>query len=164
VLDESLVFHRTDLGVREAASAAHELPAKLRRALLLVDGEKCVADIAPAFRAGEIGAILTELQAGGYLTLAGGAMVRHEPGRPEAEESAPAAGDGDTLEAVRRRAMREISDTLGPNGDTLALRIERCATAAELRETLREAENILAGLLGADYGRSFAQKVGRDLL
>ena len=60
--------------------------------------------------------------------------------------------------------MREISDRLGPNGDTLALKIERCKTPEELRAALREAEKILASFLGAEYGRTFAQKIGRDLL
>jgi hypothetical protein len=60
--------------------------------------------------------------------------------------------------------MREISDRLGPNGDTLALKIERCRTPEELRVALREAEKIMASFLGAEYGRAFAQKIGRDLL
>ena len=53
---------------------------------------------------------------------------------------------------------------MGPNGDTLALKIERCKTPEELRVALREAEKILASFLGAEYGRTFAQKIGRDLL
>mgnify|MGYP003406747938 CR=1 FL=1 len=41
---------------------------------------------------------------------------------------------------------------------------QRCKTPEELRATLREAEKILASFLGAEYGRTFAQKVGRNLL
>ena len=60
MLDESLVFHRTDSGAAEIASPAHGLSPKLRRALILVDGAKPVAELAPAFRPGEIDAILKE--------------------------------------------------------------------------------------------------------
>ena len=44
------------------------------------------------------------------------------------------------------------------------LRVERCKTPEELRVALREAETILTSFLGAEYGRTFAQKIGRDLL
>jgi hypothetical protein len=165
MLDENLVFHKSAAGASEIAAPGHRLTPKLRRALILVDGAKSVAELAPMFRPGEIDAILTELQAGGYVTLAGGALAP-----VAAETSAEGAGTAQTaipaqhFEEVRRRAMREISDRLGPNGDTLALKIERCATPEELRVALREAEKIMTSFLGAAYGRTFVQKIGRDLL
>lgn len=165
MLDQDLVFHKTESGAREIAEPAHGLSVKLRRALILVDGVRTVADLAALFRPGEADTILAELQDKGLLTLAGGRLA------PVPEESS--GGDSGTAEAiipqehfeeVRRRAMREISDRLGPNGDTLALKIERCKTPEELRAALREAEKILASFLGAEYGRTFAQKIGRNLL
>jgi hypothetical protein len=164
MLDGNLVFHKTALGAAEIASSARSLPAKLRRALILVDGEKSVADLAPAFRPGEIDAVLVELQSGGYVTLAGGSLARDVPEPEGGTDDQDAAGATDRFEEVRRRAMREISDRLGPNGDALAIKVERCATPAELRAALREVEKILASFLGAEYGRSFARKVGRDLV
>ena len=165
MLDEDLVFHKTDSGAREVAASARGLPAKLRRALILVDGAKRVADLAPMFRPGEIDAILVELQDKGLDALAGGetagVTAGAAAGAPEAPEWAATATH---FEEVRRRAMHEISDRLGPNGDTLALKIERCATPEELRAALREAETILASFLGKEYGRAFAKKIGRDLL
>ncbi|MBK6981681.1 MAG: hypothetical protein IPH30_09440 [Betaproteobacteria bacterium] len=63
-----------------------------------------------------------------------------------------------------RRSGSRASAPLGPNGDALAIRVERCKTPEELRVALREAETILTSFLGAEYGRTFAQKIGRDLL
>lgn len=162
MLDENLVFQKTAAGAAEVAASALGLPARLRRALILVDGAKPVSELAPLFRAGEVDAILLDLQAKGLVALAGGALAQPAP-EPAAGEH-PAAVTPEQFEEVRRRAMREISDRLGPNGDTLALKIERCATPEELRVALREAETILASFLGAEYGRSFARKIGRDLL
>ncbi len=165
MLDEGLVFHKTDTGAAEMASPAHGLAPKLRRALILVDGEKSVADLAPAFRPGEIDAILTELHAKGLVALAGsaGAAVdRVAAGSDSEEETVHATGEN--FEDIRRLAMSEISHRLGPNGDALALRIERCKTPGELRVALREAEKILSSFLGAEYGRSFAQRIGRGLV
>lgn len=169
MLDESLVFHKTASGAAEVGSPSRGLPPKLRRALILVDGAKSVAELAPAFRPGEIDAILEDLQARGLVSLAGGASAQVLAAEAAEGTEAPSAGGapgaaaGD-FEAVRRRAMSEISHRLGPNGDALALRVERCRTPEELRVALREAEKILSSFLGADYGRSFAQKIGRDLV
>ena len=165
MLEENLVFHKTEAGAREMASTAHGLAPKLRRALILVDGIKTVADLASAFRPGEIEVILAELQGKGLVTLAGGALAPVDAS-PSAGAATAAGGPipAEHFEEVRRRAMREISDRLGPNGDPLALKIERCKTPEELRAALREAEKILASFLGAEYGRTFAQKIGRDLL
>ena len=159
MLDENLVFQKTEAGAKEIASPAHGLSPKLRRALIMVDGAKSVAELAPMFRPGEADAIFLELQAKGLLALAGGALAK----APD-EQAAAAPVTAAQFEEVRRRAMNEISHRLGPNGDTLALKIERCRTPEELRVALREAEKIMASFLGPEYGRTFAQKIGRDLL
>ena len=162
MLDESLVFHKTQAGANEIATPVHALPPKLRRALIMVDGAKSVAELSAMFRPGEAAAILLELQAKGLVSLSGGEVAK---GAVAAAAPEPVAGlPRERFEEVRREAMREISHRLGPNGDALALKIERCATPQELRVALREAEKILASFLGAEYGRTFAQKVGRDLL
>lgn len=162
MLDENLVFHKTEAGAREVGAPGLGLAPKLRRALILVDGSKSVTDLAPMFRPGEVEAILAELQSRGLVSLEGGAVApvtASEPG------SAPAAAvSAEQFEEIRKAAVREISHRLGPNGDALALKVDRCRTPEELRIALREAEKILASFLGAEYGRAFAQKVGRGLL
>ncbi|HQW39243.1 MAG TPA: hypothetical protein PLO00_11005 [Usitatibacteraceae bacterium] len=162
MLDESLVFHKTQAGANEIATPVHALPPKLRRALIMVDGAKSVAELSAMFRPGEAAAILLELQAKGLVSLSGGEVAKaaEAPAAPDSAAGLPR----ERFEEIRREAMREISHRLGPNGDALALKIERCATPQELRVALREAEKILASFLGAEYGRTFAQKVGRDLL
>ena len=162
MLDETLVFHKTEAGADEIGSPGRGLAPKLRRALILVDGSKSVADLAPMFRPGEVEAILAELQAQGLVSLAGGAVARVPAPAPS---STPASAvSAEQFDEIRRAAVREISHRLGPNGDALALKVDRCRTPEELRVALREAEKILASFLGADFGRAFAQRVGRGLL
>jgi hypothetical protein len=164
--DENFVFQKTQRGADEIAAGERTLASKLRRALILVDGAKSVADLAPAFRPGEIDAILAELLSGGFIEPAGGAAAA---AMPQGQDAGDARGDQAAMpaqhfEEVRRRAAREISDRLGPNGDSLALMIEGCSTPERLRVALREVEKILTSYLGADYGKTFAQKIGRDLV
>ncbi len=163
MLDENLVFHKTEAGALEIGGPARGVTSKLRRALILVDGTKTVADLAPMFRPGEVEAILAELQSLGLVSLAGGQIAPvSAPGDAPAGPSA--ALTPARIDEIRLAAVREISHRLGPNGDTLAMKVDRCKTAEELRAALREAEKILASFLGAEYGRTFAQKIGRDLL
>lgn len=165
MLDEGLVFHKTAVGAREMSTPGLGLPPKLRRALILVDGAKTVSQLGSLFRPGEVETILAELQHRGLVTLAGGALAPVSPEPPAEAKASAGKGIGkENFEAVRQRAMREISHRLGPNGDALAIRVERCKTPEELRVALREAETILTSFLGAEYGRTFAQKIGRDLL
>lgn len=162
MLDENLVFQKTEAGAREIAAPAHALSPKLRRALIMVDGVKRMAELAAMFRPGEIDAIVLELQAKGLVALPGGATAVSEP--QSAAPTGPISISPERFKEIRALAMREISHRLGPNGDALALKVEGCTTPEELRAALREAEKILASFLGAEYGRSFAQKVGRDLI
>jgi hypothetical protein len=71
MLDATLVFQKTELGSREIGAPGGGLTPRLRRALIVVDGVKTVEDLAPLFRPGEIDTILEELQAGGFVTVAG---------------------------------------------------------------------------------------------
>lgn len=163
MLDENLVFHKTEAGARELAGTDRGVSSKLRRALILVDGTKTVADLAPMFRPGEVEVILVELQSLGLVSLAGGQVA--PVSAPGSTPAGPAAAVTPArFDEIRLAAVREISHRLGPNGDTLAIKVERCKTPEELRTALREAEKILASFLGAEYGRTFAQKIGRDLL
>lgn len=166
MLDESLVFQKTEAGVAEMGTPSLGLSPKLRRALIVVDGIRTVGELAAAFRPGEVEAILMDLQARGLVTLTGGVVAApRAKAETPAAPAAPAGGStAERFEQVRRDAMRVVSHRLGPNGDALALRIERCRTPEELRTALREAEKIVASFLGAEAGKAFAQKVGRDLL
>jgi len=163
MLDENLVFHKTEAGAREIASPSRGLSPKLRRALILVDGAKAVSDLAPMFRPGEVEAILVDLQSQGLVSLAGGELAPVSSAPPAAAAPAIAISQ-ERFNEIRQAAVREISHRLGPNGDALAIKVDGCRTPEELRVALREAEKILSSFLGAEYGRSFAQKIGRDLL
>ena len=59
-------------------------------------------------------------------------------------------------------AVRELTDRLGPLAESLAVRIEQCRTAEELRVRIRDAERLLAGMMGeaaaVDYMRALRRR------
>jgi hypothetical protein len=81
-MDEDMVFAKTERGQREIALPGGELPSKLRRLLIMVDGAKSVGDLAPMTRPGEIGPTVDALLRGGYIIATDG------DGSPPPEEDA----------------------------------------------------------------------------
>ena len=151
MLDESLVFHKTQAGANEIATPVHALPPKLRRALIMVDGAKSVAELSAMFRPGEAAAILLELQAKGLVSLSGGEVAKaaEAPAAPDSAAGLPR----ERFEEIRREAMREISHPLCPNGDALA----RTKLESGVRLNPRHCRRIEPSRLATAWRKSGAQ-------
>lgn len=186
-MNENWVFTKTAKGVSEVSTRAGALSLAARRVLIMIDGKRTVGDLAPLMRAGEVEGILSALEAQGFISrkqaMAEGPAtlsstspaVAPPPQAPVAAAAPPplpleisTVGGGETdernlvtLEEAKRRAVRELVDRLGPDGELMSMRIEQCSTADLLRDRVREAERLIAGLLGdeaaADYLRSLRQ-------
>jgi len=93
-------------------------------------------------------------------------------GTPPIPVAAPAAAEATSeelgedrlvasFESVKRRAVRELSDRLGPDAEVMAVRIEHCRTTEELRQRLHEAERLVAGMLGDAHAQDFLRALRR---
>jgi len=166
-MDEAIVFEKTERGQREIAQPGGELQPRLRRILIMIDGAKQIGDLAPMTRPGEIEVIVETLLRGGYIVASGGepAAVPFQPAEEEPEAPAPApasAAPAVDFEETRRRAMRQVQDMLGPNGDPLAIEIERCKTPAHLRELIGKSLRIIAQARGPARAVEFRKKLGSE--
>ncbi len=160
-MDDKRVYTKTAKGVAEVAARGGTLSLTARRILIMVDGKRTVAELAPLARPGEIDGLIATLEAQGFIqrmhgddaaarpttrspdvpTVAG--VEVHSLGTEAGEERARL-----TLDEAKRRAVRALTDRLGPDAEVISMRIEQTRTADELRERIREAERIVAGLLG----------------
>ena len=61
--------------------------------------------------------------------------------------------------AVRLTAIRTLRDLLGPDADALAVKIDRCKDAQDLRATITDIRQTLDRRLGADTGQRFLDAV-----
>jgi hypothetical protein len=66
-----------------------------------------------------------------------------------------------TLDEAKRRAVRELTDRLGPEADRVAIRIESCRSVEEFRERVREAERYVAMALGAAAAQDYVRALRR---
>lgn len=151
------VYRKTDKGQQEIATRAHRLAPRLRSALILVDGRRSDAELGTLILP-PADEVLAALLADGFIeALPGNAG----PGTPGAAAGAPAAAPAVlTLDEVRRRALRWLSDALGPYGDPLNLRIEKARSVDELRTALDLADRFVQQQLGAARAQAFRQHLG----
>ena len=159
-MDGEYIFGKTDAGVEILKTRSTILSQKHRRCLILMDGQRSAFELSGYFRPGEFIPILTDLIAGGYVVA---------PPGWEAEAASGPISDFPRIEQatftdILRRAVREVSDRLGPSGDPLAMDLSRCETAEQLRAALRGAERVLESHLGAEGAKEFVKRVGKELM
>lgn len=153
------IFRKTELGQAEIATRALKLPPRLRQALILVDGKRSEDELhklIPPPAAEVIEALLAQQ----CIEAVGGAAAA--PAAPEAPPPAPASAAAVvlTVPETRQRAVRWLSNALGPYADPLNLRIEKVKTPEEMRPALALASTFVRQQLGAARAAEFEQHVG----
>lgn len=170
------LFRKTTKGQTEIETRAHRLGPRLRALLILVDGKRDGAALAALVPQADN--LMTELLTQGFVEAlpeaeAAPPSPSPRPAAPAAKASAtpsapvpptPAAaakttsaagGDFDTL---RRNAVRALNDELGPAAETIAIRIERARSMAELRPLLVQAAQAVANMRGRGAAEAYAAK------
>jgi len=125
------VLSKTDKGAEEIATRKYKLDAKLRALLIMVNGTASVAQLAQKFPGMDIQQPLVQLEKDGYVRASAGA----------------AAGGGD-IRKVRIEVSRALTDILGPQAESMAMKIEECATLDALRAHLDAKKEMLTSALG----------------
>lgn len=158
----SLIFRKTAQGVTEVETRAHRLPPRIRGTLILVDGKRDVDDLR-ALVSGHADETLRFLSEHGFIESVG------ETARPQAPPTvpqplaplAPAAPPRPSanFEAVRRVIVRAINDELGPPGESLAIRVERCRTPEELRPLVAQGVQLVLAARGRAASEAFAARL-----
>jgi hypothetical protein len=145
------VYRKTDKGVAEITTRAHRLVPRLRSALILVDGKKTDDELAKLILA-EPAATLASLLADGFIDVL--ATLAERP--PERKSVTPAPTVA--FETLRRDAVRQLTDQVGPAAETVAIKIERAKTMAELEPLLVQGGQILRNLRGTAAAQAFAAR------
>jgi hypothetical protein len=145
------VYRKTDKGVAEITTRAHRLVPRLRSALILVDGRKTDDELAELILV-EPAAALASLLADGFIEVL--ATLAERP--PERKVVTP--GPSVDFETLRRDAVRQLTNQVGPAADTVAIMIERAKTMAELEPLLVRGAQILHNMRGTAAAQAFAAR------
>jgi hypothetical protein len=161
----STVYRKTAKGITEIETRAHRLVPRLRSALILVDGRKSDDELNQMILADPAGT-LASLLADGFIEVLATLADRPAERAPDRKPSpAPAsassretASGAVSIEALRRDAVRSLTDQLGPAAETVAIKIERAKTMPELQPLLVQAVQTLRTMRGAAAAEAFAAR------
>lgn len=178
------IHRKTAKGLSEVQTRAFHLPPRLRSLLIMVDGKRSDAELSAMLP--QAGEILQALAGQGFIEVAAQAPAP-PPAPPQppppppppppaalqaprrdaagAEGSAaavavaPAATASTDFPARRRQVLRLFNDIAGPDGEPMAIKMERARSLEELRALLPQAVNLVGLLRGRGEAQAFADRV-----
>jgi hypothetical protein len=161
-MHSSDIYAKTDLGVRELRQHDRNLPLPLRSLLIMIDGNRTVADVLDKARA-------LRLDDKAFDTLAVQGLIAPKFSRP----SAPA---NDTIEPQRSedeverylRAQQMMSDAinghLGFRGYGLMMRLQKAANLRELHDLLRDFAAVLVKRIGIERATPIVSEIEQKII
>jgi len=142
------VLQKTAKGLEEIETRKYKLDQRARTLLIVVNGKAPVRELMAKFEStGDITPKLEQLLKEGFVA--------------EASAAAGNAG-GANFEAIRAQLSRSITDALGPDADTIAVKLEACRSSEELKNYIDSRRGALEATLGR-RGEAF-WKQAKDLL
>jgi hypothetical protein len=155
------VYRKTAKGQAEIATRTHQLPPRLRQALILVDGKRSDDELRRMLPQGD--EALRALIDDGFVepvgvtavpvAAAAGAPAAASAPAPKPQAPLPAFGD-----QLKREIVRSLNDLLGPMAEGLALKVERARSPDELRAILEQAHRVIRDMRGAFQATAFADR------
>lgn len=160
-MDPELVFTKSAKGREEIEKRIYRIEARRRVMLILVDGQSTVGDLASrSANSEEALGILQSLWTEGFIE-SGSSIAAVPP--VSASESLPvsaAVASGRTLAELQSAASRSISNLLGPDGESMALRLEKTKTIEQFIADAQKTREALKDYVGARKADAFWQALG----
>jgi len=161
-MDSSDIYAKTELGARELRERRLNLPLPLRSLLIMVDGNRTVADVLEKARA-------LRLDDKAFDTLAVQGLIA-----PKFSASGAAAND--TMEPQRSedevqrylRAQQMMSDAinnhLGFRGYGLMMRLQKAENLHDLHDLLRDLATVLVKRMGIDGATPIVSEIEQQII
>jgi hypothetical protein len=156
----SIVYRKTAKGVAEIETRAHRLPPRVRSALILVDGKRADDELMRMIQT-DPEETLASLLAEGFIEVLATLAARPPERKPVPASGAPPTHElaaGAAFDALRRDAVRQLNDHLGPAAETVAIKIERAKSMPELQPLLALGAQMLRDVRGAAVAEACAAR------
>ena len=169
------IHRKTAKGLSEVQTRAFRLPPRLRSLLIMVDGKRSDAELSAMLP--QAGEVLQALSEQGFIEVAAQTSAPPTPPPPppppavprrdaaaaeggaSAVAVAPATAASTDFAARRRQVLRLFNDIAGPDGEPMAIKMERTRSLEELRALLPQAVNLVGLLRGRGDAQAFADRV-----
>jgi hypothetical protein len=152
------IFRKTAEGQSEIETRSHHLVPRLRSALIMVDGKRSDDELRKLIGPQADETLQTLLQQALIEAVAVVPPAR-VPAKPAPTAGAAAAPQARNFETLRRDAVRELTELVGPMGELVALKMEGARDTSELRPLLDLAVQVIQNTRGSgaalEYTRRF---------
>ena len=170
-------YRKTAKGLAEIETRANKLPVRLRSVLIMVDGRLQERELHRVI-GDALDTLLQELLSGGFIEPVGGTgtgetgpgplpaaapataptpLPTPAPAPPAASHAPRSLGPTEFL-ALRREAVRSLTDQIGPMAEGLAVKMENARGWNDLRPLLVIGAQILANTRGRAAAEAFAAR------
>ncbi|MGA0608957.1 hypothetical protein [Caldimonas sp. KR1-144] len=156
------IYRKTAQGQAEIDVRTRRLSPRVRSALIMVDGKRSDDELLKMIPQAE--EALKELLDGGLIEAISVSRPAVAPAPAMATRpvdipvaAAPAAPAVDVI-AVRREAVRALNDLLGPQAESLAIKLEKVTDVNELRMLLERAVTYISTARGGGPAAQFANR------
>jgi hypothetical protein len=163
-MDLSEIYAKTELGLQELRERKLNLPLPLRSLLILVDGNRTIAEVLEKGRA-----LRLDLRA--LTALERGGLIAKRFSAPSKQKIAPEAPpEQRTEDDVQRfmRAQQMISDAinehLGFRGYGLMMRLQRTANVRDLHDLLPDFAKAMVKRIGMEPATPIVSEIERLIL
>ena len=163
-------FSKTAKGSDEITKRTFGLNPRIRQLLILIDGKRGEAELTKMLPSLDVNGTLQLLLDEGFVDVMASAQVAKLANQPSQTNSVnvqvgsqSALDNGletETAQQRGRRIARLLTQTLGPNADDLALRVERCKSLEEIRELIPQILGVVEGVAGKQALAEFTLKLG----
>jgi len=156
-----MVYAKTTKAVEEIQTKKYKLKPKARNLLFLIDGNKSVEAIDEMSRQlGLSNSELGELESGGFIVKSGAAGAADAPTAVREEVQTDEAGK---FRVAKKYMNDTIVNSLGLKAFFFTLKLEKCATRADLAELIPDYTAALAKASNPETAKVL-QKRARELI
>ncbi|TMG98676.1 MAG: hypothetical protein E6H71_05295 [Betaproteobacteria bacterium] len=161
-MHSSDIYTKTELGVRELRERHLNLPLPLRSLLIMIDGNRTVANVLEKARA-------LGLDDKAFETLAIQGLVAPKFSAPSAAVNGamePQRSEADVERYLRAQQMMSdaINSHLGFRGYGLMMRLQKAANLHELHDLLRDVAAVLVKRMGIDGATPIVSEIEQQII
>ena len=152
------IYAKTEEGLREINERTHNLPTSLRSLLIMVDGNRTVAEVLDRARA-------VRADAAAFATLERVGLIARRFGAPSSAGAQPSGSDDEIkrFAAARRQIEEAIGRHLGLRGYAMTMRVKRTQNLRDLKDLLPDLGQALAKRLGVADAEPIVTGIERQI-
>jgi hypothetical protein len=148
LMNQGEIYAKTEEGVRELKERKRNLPVALRSLLIMVDGNRTVAEVLERARVLRVDiTALATLERAGLIAKRFSAPSAAEAG---AAPGAPSESEVERFLAAQQKLSDAINEHLGFRGYMMMMRLQRASNLRDLRDLL------------PDFAKAMVKRVGMD--